>query len=219
MTLTDQELRNTIYSGPWLSDAKRYFSKPGCVAYEIGKKYLSGSPIRQTYLETAIEWISHNNIEQYMAEHQHEPNANEIWLYFQKVMNWINVVFPNYRKEMKGVPFGELYNTFENKKIDAVEIEKEISKLMMDDDVTKKSGIYSYVLTRKENCLNIRSFTPNQKREAYEKQEEKCLICKEHFELEDMEADHITPWHEGGKTTADNCQILCKEDNRKKAGK
>jgi len=74
-------------------------------------------------------------------------------------------------------------------------------------------------LTRKEKHLNIRAFSPNQKREAYERQKGICVECKEHFEIEGMEADHITPWHEGGKTNAENCQMLCKEDNRRKSGK
>ncbi|MBN2121640.1 HNH endonuclease [Candidatus Micrarchaeota archaeon] len=99
------------------------------------------------------------------------------------------------------------------------ELEKEITKLMQDEDVTKKSGIYPYVLTREEKYLNIRAFTDNQKREAYERQKGICPKCKEHFEIGEMEADHIKPWHEGGKTTAQNCQMLCKADNRAKSGK
>lgn len=217
--LTNQELRNAIYSGTWLIDAKKYFSKSGCPAYSIASDYLSGSAIRQDYLETAIRWISGNKIEDYMSEHQHDPNANELWLYFQNVINWVRVVFPSYRKEMKGVEFGPLYNEFKNKKIDAKKIEKEITELMQDEDVTKKSGIYPYVLTREEKYLNIRAFTDKMKREAYERQKGICPKCKEHFEIEEMEADHIKPWHEGGQTTAENCQMLCKQCNRTKSGK
>ena len=179
---------------------------------------MKGSPIRQDYLETAISWISDGKIEEYMAKNQHKPNANELWLYFQKVINWIKAVFPKYRKEMKGVDFGILYNEFNDKEFDSKKIEKEITKLMQDEDVTKKSGIYPYVLTRNEKYLSIRAFTDNQKREAYERQEGICPKCKEHFEIEGMEADHIKPWHEGGKTTAENCQMLCKQDNRLKSG-
>lgn len=104
--LTDQELRNAIYTGTWLTDAKRHFSKTGCPAYGMASDYLKGVAIRQDYLETAIKWISNDNIEQYMAKHQHEPNANELWLYFQSVINWTKAVFINYRKEMKGVSCG-----------------------------------------------------------------------------------------------------------------
>lgn len=217
--LTDQELRNAIYTGPWLTDAKKYFSKTGCPAYGMGSDYLSGVAIRQDYLETAIKWISNDKIEQYMADNQHKPNANELWLYFQSVINWTKAVFPTYRKEMKGVSFGTLYNQFKDKEFDSKKLEKEITKLMQDEDVTKKSGIYEYVLTRNEKFLNIRAFTDKQKREAYEKQKGKCVKCKKYFEIEEMEADHIKPWHEGGKTIAKNCQMLCKDDNRTKSGK
>lgn len=222
--LTNQELRNAIYSGTWLIDAKRYFSKSGCPTHGIASDYLNGSAIRQDYLETVIRWISGDKIEDYMSKHQHDSNANELWLYFQNVINWVKVVFPNYRKEMKGVEFGPLYDEFKNKKIDSKKIEKEITKLMQDEDVTKKSGIYQYVLTRNEKYLNIRAFTDKMKREAYERQKGICPFCKSEnkkkkWEIEEMEADHIKPWHEGGKTITENCQMLCQLDNRTKSGK
>jgi len=217
--LTDQELRNAVYAGSWVSDAKRYFSKNGCVAYRMGSDYLSGVAIRQEYMETTIDWLSKGEIESYMAIHQHDANANELWLYFQSVINWVKVVFPNYRKEMKGVKWGYLYNEFHKKNFDSAKLEKEIVKLMLDEDVTNKKGIYEYILTRNEKHLNIRAFSDNQKREAYERQKGKCVKCKKKFEIEEMEADHIKPWHEGGKTIAKNCQMLCKEDNRRKSGK
>lgn len=217
--LTDQELRNAVYSGSWVADAKRYFSKNSCAAYGLGGDYLTGSAIRQDYLETVIKWISKDNIELYMANHQHAPNANELWLYFQMVINWVKVVFPTYRREMKGIDWGFLYNDFKEVSFDSAKLEEEISQLMQDDDIGNKKGIYTYVLTRKEKHLNIRLFSNNQKREAYERQKGICPICQTHFELEGMEADHITPWHEGGKTTAENCQLLCREDNRRKSGK
>ncbi len=217
--LTDQELRNAVYSGSWVSDAKLYFSKTGCVAYQIGSDYLSGTAIRQEYLETVIDWISKGQIKDYMSKHQHDKDAKVLWEYFQDVINWIKIVFTNYRKEMKGVPFGTLYNEFKNKKLNANKLEKEIAKLMEDEDVTNKKGIYTYVLTRKEKFLNIRSFTDKQKREAYERQKGKCKKCGKKFGISEMEADHITPWREGGKTIASNCQMLCKEDNRRKSGK
>jgi len=120
---------------------------------------------------------------------------------------------------MKGVKWGYLYNEFHKKNFDSAKLEKEIVKLMLDEDVTNKKGIYEYILTRNEKHLNIRAFSDNQKREAYERQKGKCVKCKKKFEIEEMEADHIKPWHEGGKTIAKNCQMLCKEDNRRKSGK
>jgi hypothetical protein len=216
--LTNQELRNAVYSGSWVSDAKRYFSKSGCPAYGMGSDYLSGSAIRQNYLETTIKWISNDEIEEYMGEHQHEPNANELWLYFQKVINWVKAVFPNYRKQMRGIEWGELYNEFKDQNFDSEKFEEEIKELIIDDDITKKSGIYPYLLTGKEKYLNIRAFTKKMRWEAFERQEGICPMCDEHFDIDEMEADHITPWHEGGKTNAENCQMLCKEDNRRKSG-
>jgi hypothetical protein len=180
---------------------------------------LNGVAIRQEYLETAIDWISKGNIEGYMARHQNDADAKVLWEYFQSVIDWVKTVFTNYRKEMKGVPFGLLYNEFKNKKLDAKKLEKEIAKLMEDEDVTNKKGIYSYVLTRQEKFLNIRTFTEKQKREAYERQKSVCPKCKKKCKIEEMEADHIKPWHEGGKTISDNCQMLCKDDNRRKSGK
>jgi len=217
--LSDQELRNAIYTGPWLTDAKRYFSKTNCPAYNIASDYLNGSSIRQNYLETAIDWISGGNIEEYMAENQHKLNANGLWLYFQAVIGWVAAIFPNYRKEMRGVAFGALYNECKDNEYDAGILNGKIADLMKDEDVTKKSGVYPYVLTGDEKYLNIRAFNDNQKREAYERQGGICVKCGEHFELEEMEGDHITPWCEGGKTIAENCQMLCKHDNRIKSGK
>lgn len=218
--LTDQELRNAVYHGSWVSDAKRYFSKVNCPAYGMGKDYLSGAVIRQDFLETAIKWISKDgDIEKYMSQNQNEPNANTIWLYFQSIINWVTATFPKYRREMKGVEWGFLYNEYGDQKIDSKKLEEEISKLMEDEDVGSKKGIYTYIFTRKEKHLSIRAFSNNQKREVYEKQKGICVACKEHFQIEEMEADHITPWHLGGKTNAENCQMLCKDDNRKKSGK
>jgi hypothetical protein len=215
--LTEQELRNAVYSGSWVSDAKRYFSKNS--RPKIGDEYLIGIANRQEYLETAIDWISKGNIVVYMANHQHDPTAIEIWNYFQTVIGWTKATFPNYRKEMKGIAWGLLYNEFKDQKLDPKKLEQQISDLMQDEDVSNKKGIYEYVLTGKEKHLNIRAFTDNQKREAYERQKGICPVCTEHYEIGGMEADHITPWHLGGKTSADNCQMLCKDDNRRKSGK
>ena len=219
--VNEQEIRNAVYTGPWLSDAKLKFSKTNCAAYLLandGGQLVSGSPIRQDYLETALSWINDGKIEDYMAKHQHNKNADELWQYFQNVIAWARKIFTNYRREMNSVQWGELYNEFKDKKLDDQKLEAEVKKLMQDEDVTKKSGIYPYILTRQEKYLNIRAFTDKQKREAYERQKGKCVKCKKHFEIEEMEADHIKPWHEGGKTIAKNCQILCKEDNRTKSG-
>ena len=216
--LTEQESRNAVYTGPWLSEAKRIFSKTGCSAYKLAQNYVNGTPIRQDYLETAIKWINKGNIEEYMSIHQHDPNANEIWTYFQNVINWVKLTFPKYRSEMKGLDWGGLYDEHHKKLLDTVKLEKEIESLMIDDDVTNKKGIYSYVLNGKEKHLNIRAFTESQRRQSFEKQKGVCPKCEKTFEIKQMEADHITPWSKGGKTSVDNCQMLCKECNRRKSG-
>ena len=216
---TNQELRNINYTGAWLHDAKKHFSKTNCPAKVIASKYMKGSPIRQDYLETAISWASKNNIEEFMAVHQHKQNANKLWLYFRHVIDWVDITFPIYRKQMKGLPFGPLYDEFWNKDLNPDKLEEEITSLLLDEDVTKKAGIWQYVLTRDEKYLNIRSFSNNQKIETYERQGGVCAKCGKHFKLHEMEADHIKPWSEGGKTISDNCQMLCKHDNRIKSNK
>ena len=215
--LTNQELRNAVYAGSWVSDAKKYFSRSGCVAYKIGSPYLNGSPIRQDYLETAIRWISEDQIEAYMGKHQHDLYAEPLWDYFQSVINWVRSTFKKERTQMKGVDWGSLYNSYKSGDLDSNKIEAETAKLILDDDVTRKSGIYPYILTRDEKHLNIRSFAESMKAKVYEKQAGKCPMCGDIFDISEMEADHITPWIEGGKTNEDNCQMLCKHDNRRKS--
>ena len=220
--LTEQELRNAVYSGSWVSDAKRYFSKNGAPAAKIGGDYLTGSAIRQDYLETAISWISDGNVEVYMSNHQHDPSAAPLWQFFQSVITWIETSFrptKERKKIMKGVDWGMLYKQYKDQVFDFKAVDDEVKRLILDDDVTKKTGIYPYILTRKEKYLSIRAFTDAQKLAAYERQMGFCADCGQHFDLSQMEADHITPWHLGGKTVAENCQMLCRDCNRRKSGK
>lgn len=218
--LTTQELRNAVYTGEWLTEAKKYFSKTQCPAYQIAGEYLNGSAIRQNYLETAIKWIADREnmeIEDYMAKHQHDTNCNEIWLYFQSVINWVKAVFPDFRREMKGLDWGIFYNKHSKNSYNPKELEAKITVLMEDDDITKVSGIYEYLLDGDERHLSIRAFKPKMARAAYERQGGICPKCGKQFEIEEMQADHITPWSRGGKTIADNCQMLCADCNRRKS--
>ena len=221
VVLTPQELRNAIYTGTWLSDAKLFFSKRNCPAKQQSDDYVKADPIRQELLEKALKWIVERdnltNIEEYMGRHQHDPNANELKQYFRNIMWWIEDTFPVKRSEMKAVEWNTLYDKFKDKTLDATALEEKIKELMQDEDVTKKSGIYEFVLTGNENKLNIRAFDDRMKREAYERQNGICPVCGEHFEINEMQGDHITPWSKGGKTTADNCQMLCSECNRRKS--
>lgn len=217
--LTDQELRNAIYTGPWLADAKRWFSRSGCPAYQIGEKYVNGSPIRQELLEKAIEWISGGKIEDYMSRHQHDSDAQELWQYYQEVIAWVERIFPEYRKIMKGLDWGKFYNEHKDDKLNASKLEQRIVELIEDDEVDNKKGIYEFILTGNEKTLSLRVFDEKIKVKSYEKQKGVCPICKKHYDIGSMEADHIIPWSKGGKTTPDNCQMLCKMDNRTKSGK
>lgn len=209
--LTDQELRNAAYTGAWLTDAKRHFSKTNCAAFGLASKYMKGKTIRQDYLETALKWINNGEIEAYMARHQHCPNANELWLYFQSVIAWVQTVFPVYRKEMKGIDWGRLYNLFGTPNFG--NFEPRIADLMEDEDVSNKKGIYEYLLSGDERKLNLRAFSDKMKREAYERQNGICPKCKQRFDFGQMEGDHIIPWSKGGHTTAENCQMLCRRCN------
>ena len=183
--LTDQELLNINYIGAWLSDAKRKFSKTNCVAFKLGHKFVKGLPIRQDYLETALSWISGGNITNYMSTHQHDINANELWLYFNSVITWIETTFAldtnpkNYRKEMLGLNWGDLYNRFRNNMYDAQVIEKRVNELMANEEVTEKKGVYEYILSGENEdmaCkLSKRKFSDADKRTAYERQNESAL--------------------------------------------
>lgn len=219
--LTDQELRNAVYCGDWLTHAKRYFSKSGCAAVKVGDKYVKGQAIRQELLETALEWISIDrgcSIEDYMSKHARDAEATELWEYYRDVIDWVRMTFNKYRKEMKEVnrDWGKLYHDFRDNHYDTALLEQEIDCLMQDDDVTSSKGIYLYVLTRQERFLNLRTFDQRTRRAAYESQQGRCPMCGMTYKYEEMEADHIIPWSKGGHTIADNCQMLCKDCNRMK---
>ena len=219
--LSPQELRNAVYSGPFVTQARRHFSAPNSPANQLYSDYLKGSAIRQDYLETAMSWINNGDIEGYMAKHQDDRNCHELWSYFQSVFEWVKLLFPHYRKEMKGIAWGELYNEYGSTTahLDSDDLEKRVRELMIDDDITNKKGIYPYVISGDVHVLNIRSFTEKQKREMFERQQGLCPICDKTFKLKEMEADHITPWSQGGKTETANGQMLCRECNRRKSNK
>ena len=224
--LTNQELRNAVYTGPWLSSAKSIFSKSNCPAYNLAKDYVNGSPLRQELLETAISWINNGKIEEYMSQHQHDPNANELWTYFKNVIDWVKLTIPHYRKEQKGINWAKIYDANHSKIFNVTDLENRIEELYMDDEVDNKKGIYEYIFDGLEKHLNLRSFTPSQRQKAYNKQGGLCPRCAamhkptagKVWAIDEMEADHIKPWHKGGKTEDSNCQMLCIECNREKGG-
>lgn len=221
--LTAQELRNAVYHGPWVSSARSYFSRRGCAAENAGKPYVKGVSIRQDYLETAIRWAdmaeSGKGIDEYMADHAMDADARALYTHFDTVIEWARAIFPHYRPQMKGIDWGALWVKHHDRTdLDADTLEEEVSRLMADEDVTAKTGIYYYVLDHsEERRLSIRAFNVKDKTTAYERQKGICPVCGKHFELKEMEADHIKAWSDGGRTTLDNCQMLCKKDNRLKS--
>ena len=156
-----------------------------------------------------------------MAQHCEDKTAMPLWDYFKEVIDWVKSVFPVYRKEMKGIQWGKLYNEYGNDfdESNADELEERIQELLLDDDVTKKKGIYEYLLTGDSKYLSIRTFPEGMIVKKYTQQGGICPICGKHFTREQMEADHITPWSEGGKTVFENLQMLCKKCNREKSSK
>lgn len=250
--LTNQELRNATYAGAWLSSAKAYFSKPGgkgvAAADKSGAKsapLLSGAYNRQDYLETALlwaaDWEGQDNfadkdewtIEAYMRRHQGDADASELWRYFSGCIEWVRSKFPNYRKEMKGLPWGIWYNQYLRGELkgnlihmDAVTIEDKLVSMLQDDELedTNTKDMYKYIIDGHETHLKQRVFDKKTAMAVYEAQDHKCPYCVSEgknieYDFADMDADHIIPWSKGGKTERDNCQMLCKHHNRSKGAK
>lgn len=214
-----QELRNAQFTGKWLAEAKYYFSRTNGNAVQIAKDYVNGSPNRQEYLETALEWIvdrdNLKSIEEYMGNHRNDDDAEDLWTYFKKVINWVETYFPTKRKIMKGLDWGILYNKYKDNDYNPIALEKEINALLQDDDVTNQKGIYEYLLSGKskaiERKLSIRAFNEKEKNQLYENQHHKCAKCGKEFSIDELDAHHKIQWANGGHTTIDNGILYCKE--------
>jgi len=228
--LTNQEIRNAIFAGPFVTDARRYFSKKNCAAYRLGKELISGKLDRQEYLEKALKWMADHEkregntqtIEGYMAQHQHDPNANNLWTYFQNVLNWAitNFDMKKFKKIMKGLDWALYYDMYYDKTLDTMAMAQQISVLMLDtNEIQKQSGIIPYVLTGDERHLDLRAFPEDIKLAVWEQQGHICPLCGKEYDFEFMEGDHIKPWREGGRTVIENCQMLCRDCNRHKGAK
>ena len=224
--LYPQELRNAICNGPWVTDAKRYFTKRGNQA-TMCSRYMSGKRERQDHLQEIIIWKigskEHDDIYAFMRERKDNQDATPLWEYFLEVTGWIEKTFINREsnrlKLMKGLDWGGLYTKYKDVSFDPDELEREISKLILDEDVQNQRGIYPYVLSGDEKYLNLRSFPDAIKQRVYEKQGGVCAISGEKLDIEEMEADHIKPWIDGGQTTEENCQMISKALNRRKGAK
>ena len=203
-------------------DAKRHFSKQNCAAKNLSEKYIKGTPNRQDLLEKALKGICAykgiKDITSYMAEHRNDKDADELWQYFQDVINWVKKIFQNYYPDMKDLDWCKFYNIYHKNTYNSSDISKDVKRLHEDEDVGNNKGIYEYLLSKDfdpfaETHLNIREFSERDKLSAYSKQDGKCVICKKVFEYAEMEGDHIIPWSKGGETILENLQALCSKSN------
>ncbi|MXX96950.1 MAG: DUF262 domain-containing protein [Rhodothermaceae bacterium] len=221
--LSDQELRNSIYNGPWVTDAKHYFTKKGGQA-ELCKTYMGGRRDRQDHLERILQWVTgsarDHDIRSYMAKRKKDKDAKRLWTYFREVKGWIDRLF-NAHRAMKQVNWGVLHRKYGDREYDAEHTRTVATKLMNDDEVQKKSGVYEYVLGGQvtESLLNLRTFDDKVKFKVYAKQDGKCNRCGAEIKKHEAHADHIKPWSKGGKTDEENCQVLCAPCNLHKGAR
>jgi hypothetical protein len=235
--LNEQELSNAIHSGTFVTLAKEEFSNSRNANIQKWSAYISGSVIRQDYLKTALEWVSKNNIDGYMSSHRHDTNINELKSYFTSVIDWVSSVFIDVESEMRGLAWGELYEKYHNNAYNPQEVSNKLRELYADYFVKNKKGVYEYILG---DCidvklLEIRMFDEPTKKTAYTRQTEKakkdsvsnCPLCalgadsnkSRIYKQNEMDADHVTAWSNGGSTDFHNCQMLCKTHNRAKGNK
>ena len=232
--LNTQELLNAIYSGPFVTEAKKTFSNSSNAHIQKWSHYINGSANRQDFLKTALEWVSKGNPEKYMSFHRSNKDISELITYFDSVIDWITSIFTGTDSTLKGQPWGEFYELYKNTPYSPESVEKDVNQLLEDYFVKNKRGIYEYILGGKINTslLNIRVFNEPTKKSCYAKQTNdaiakktsNCPLCAlgndpnkvRIWKLNEMEADHVTAWSKGGSTEINNCQMLCKTHNRVK---
>ena len=235
--LKPQELLNAVFSGPFVTAAKAEFSNSNNSKVQIWSHYIAGDVKRQDYLETALNWVSRDNISGYMSAHRQDTDINELKTYFTSVIDWIRSVFIDVEPQMKGLEWGRLYEQYHTQAYNRQEVHNLLQKLLTDDCVQNRKGVFEYILggCKDAKLLNIRVFDERTKKKVYNTQTEKakatrksnCPLCTLEtnsnqtriWKLTEMDADHVTAWSRGGSTTEDNCQMLCKTHNRAKGNK
>jgi 5-methylcytosine-specific restriction endonuclease McrA len=237
VALTEQELLNAIYSGPFVTAGKAIFSNSQNANIQKWSAFVNGSADRQDFWETALDWVSKGDITTYMSKHRNDKNINEVKIYFDSVIDWVSSVFTETATEMRGQEWGRLYETYHSQPYSASKVAKDVNDLLEDSYVQNRRGIWEYVLGGKTETihLNIRVFDEATKKKAYTTQTESakkkgvsnCPICAgtsgtskaKVWAQNEMEADHVTPWSKGGGTVSANCQMLCKTHNRMKGNR
>lgn len=235
--LNDQELLNAVYSGPFVTLAKEEFSNSQNANIQKWSAYVRGSANRQDFLERALDWVSKGNIGEYMSEHRQDTHINELKLYFNSVIDWVSAVFADVEKEMCGLEWGRLYETYKNQPYNPQIVSEQVKQLYGDPYVKNRRGVFEYILgaSTDTKLLDVRIFDEATKRAVYEKQtteaeEQKisnCPLCalghdankSRIWSIKDMDADHVTAWSKGGATGIENCEMLCKTHNRAKGNR
>lgn len=235
--LNKQEILNAIYSGEFTTLAKEEFSNSQNTLVNKWSAYINGVVNRQDFLACALNWVSKDNVEDYMSKHRHDNNINELKTYFNSVIDWVDGVFTDVYDEMRGLEWGRLYETYHKQPYDSQAIAKKVSELYGDDFIKNKKGIFEFVLGGcvDSKLLEVRIFDDRDKKAVYNKQtaeaKEKgisnCPLCAlgndnnktRIWQLKEMDADHVTAWSKGGATDISNCQMLCKTHNRAKGNK
>lgn len=236
--LNNQELLNSVFSGPFVTLAKEEFSNSQNSNIQKWSSYITGSALRQDYLERALEWVSKGEISEYMSRHRFDTNINELKTYFTSVIDWVSGTFTDVKKEMCGIEWGRLYEEHHDKAYNPREVSEHLNRLYDDIFVKNKKGIFEYILGGLSNTklLDVRVFDDVTKRTVYntqtkaaqEKEISNCPLCAvsnnaamktKIWAITDMEADHVTAWSKGGSTSIENCQMLCKSHNKAKGNK
>ena len=235
--LNDQELLNAIYSGPFVTLAKAEFSNSQNANNQKWSAYIKGSANRQEFLERALDWVSKGDIDGYMNAHRNENNINELKTYFNSVIDWVSTVFVDVLPEMKGLEWGRLYEEYHGKFNDPKKISDGVKKLSADDCVTNRKGIFEFLLGGlvDTKLLEVRVFDTPVKRATYAKQTQaaerkgktNCPHCavghgankSRIYKFDEMDADHVSAWSKGGKSSAKNCEMLCITHNRAKGNR
>jgi hypothetical protein len=238
--LNGQELLNAIFSGKFVNTAKRVFSNSQNAEMQKWNYYIKGDVKRQDYLAEALKWICHNKnmtIDAYMSKHRHDNSINELENYFRSVIDWVSTTFTMVERDMCGLEWGRLYETYHNTPYSVDHLTARIGALQADDSVKCPRNIYEYVLggENDKKLLDIRIFEESTKKVAYNRQTEvakkkevsNCPLCAigdntnriRIYRLNEMDADHVTAWSKGGATSIDNCEMLCKTHNRSKGNR